>query len=76
MEISSTTPRKGEIVLRLQDVERRTGLRRATIYRRAGEGTFPKPIKLGPNSSGWLESEIDAFLAKAIEERDAQAGAA
>ncbi|MBE2211190.1 MAG: AlpA family transcriptional regulator [Xanthomonadaceae bacterium] len=68
--------RKGDSILRLPDVEKRTGLRRATIYRRAGEGTFPKPVRLGPNSTGWLESEIDGFLAGLAAARDAQAGVA
>lgn len=62
-------------ILRLRDVEQRTGLSRATIYRRGTDGTFPKPIRLGGNSSGWVESEIDAFLASLIAIRDAQAGA-
>jgi prophage regulatory protein len=73
---STEVSRKGDSILRLPEVEKRTGLRRATIYRRATAGTFPKPVRVGPNSTGWLESEIDAFLAKAVAERDAQAGAA
>ena len=73
--MDTSTSRKGDSILRLPEVERRTGLRRPTIYRRANAGTFPKPVRLGPNSTGWLESEIDAFLAAAIAERDAQVGA-
>lgn len=56
--------------LRLPEVERRTGLTRPTIYRRAKEGTFPKPVRLGGNSSAWIESEIDGWLAARIAERD------
>lgn len=63
-------------VLRLPEVERRTGLARPTIYRRAKEGTFPKPIRLGGNSSGWVESEISAWLSDRVAARDAQAGEA
>lgn len=70
----ATQARKGDCILRLPEVEKRTGLRRATIYRRAGEGTFPKPVRLGPNSTGWLESEIDGFLTGLAAERNAQAG--
>lgn len=73
MESSATTPRKGDNILRLPEVEKRSGLRRATIYRRAAAGTFPKPVRLGPNSTGWLESEIDAHLAKLVADRDGQA---
>ena len=71
---SKAVLKKGESILRLPEVEKRTGLRRATIYRRAGEGSFPKPVRLGPNSTGWLESEIDGFLAGLAAERDAQVG--
>lgn len=63
-------------VLRLREVEERTGLKRASIYRRGTAGTFPKPIRLGANSSGWIESEIESWLAQRVAERDAQAGAA
>jgi prophage regulatory protein len=27
-------------------------------------GEFPKRVRLGPNSVGWIESEIDDWLAK------------
>ena len=74
MEAKGGSGRRGECILRLPEVEKRTGLRRATIYKRAAAGTFPKPVRLGPNSSGWLESEIDGHLAKLIAERDAQGG--
>lgn len=67
--------RKGDCILRLPEVERRTGLRRPTIYRRAKAGTFPQPVRIGPNSTGWFESEIDSFLAGIAAERDAQVGA-
>jgi prophage regulatory protein len=74
MEVTKQHPSPVRI-LRLRDVEERVGLRRANIYRRAATGTFPKPIRLGPNASGWIESEIDAWLAERVAARDAQAGA-
>jgi len=70
METTAVTPRKGDNILRLPEVEKRTGLSRAAIYKRAAAGTFPKPLRIGPNSSGWLESEIDGFFARLIAERD------
>ena len=70
MEASSTIRRTGDRILRLPEVANRTGLSGPTIYKRARKGTFPKPIKLGPNSTGWLESEIDGFLSNAVAERD------
>lgn len=49
-------------ILRLPVVIARTGLSRATIYRRAGVD-FPKPVRLTTRSIGWRESEIDAWIA-------------
>jgi len=40
------------------------------IYKLASKGTFPKPIKLGERGSGWLRTEVDAWLQARIDERD------
>ena len=34
-------------------------------------GTFPKRVHLGPNRVGWVEAEIDRWLAARVAERDA-----
>ncbi len=57
-------------ILRRKQVEKRTGLSRSTIYLYMDEGTFPKPISLGPRAVGWLENEIQDWLAVRIEIRD------
>jgi prophage regulatory protein len=57
-------------ILRRKQVEERTGLSRSTIYLRIQEGTFPRPINLGARAVGWLENEIEAWLASRIENRD------
>lgn len=57
-------------ILRRKQVEARTGLSRSTIYLRIQEGTFPRPINLGARAVGWLENEIDEWLAARIENRD------
>ncbi len=57
-------------ILRRKQVEKRTGLSRSTIYLRIQEGTFPKPISLGARAVGWLENEIEAWLAARIEIRN------
>ncbi|MBC8317786.1 MAG: AlpA family transcriptional regulator [Desulfobulbaceae bacterium] len=57
-------------ILRRKQVENRTGLSRSTIYLRIQEGTFPRPINLGARAVGWLENEIEAWLASRIESRD------
>jgi prophage regulatory protein len=49
-------------ILRRKQVQARIGLSCATIYAYMSEGTFPKPVKLGPRAVGWIESEVDQWL--------------
>ncbi len=58
-------------ILRLRNVMEKTGLARSTIYKYIDAGTFPKPIDLGGRSVGWVDSEIDGWIADKIQERDA-----
>ena len=37
---------------------------RTTIWRWCRDGLFPKPHKIGPNSSAWLSSEITEWKEK------------
>ena len=53
--------------LRLPDVQRRTGKSRSTIYAGIADGSFPKPVKLGPRAVGWIEAEIEAHNQACIE---------
>jgi prophage regulatory protein len=49
-------------ILRLDDVEARTGIQRRTLYNWIDRGLFPRPINLGPRTVGWLDSDIDAWI--------------
>jgi prophage regulatory protein len=60
--LANISPEKPPRLLRLNEVRMRVGLGRSTIYRWISEGYFPKPIKLGYHSVGWLESEIDLWI--------------
>jgi prophage regulatory protein len=51
-----------ETLLRLRDVESRTGLRRSHLYGLAQRGEFPKPLKLGNRASAWVAGEVDAWI--------------
>ena len=53
-------------ILRLYEVTDRTGIARSTIYARISDGSFPKPIKLGLRSVGWLENEINEWISDQI----------
>lgn len=52
----------GRVMLRLPSVRLKTGMGRSTIYRLIATGQFPAPIKLGPATSAWDASAIDAWI--------------
>jgi prophage regulatory protein len=56
-----------ERILRRPEVEHRTGLSRSGIYELLANGEFPKPIKLGSRSVGWLETEIAAWIQQRVQ---------
>jgi len=56
-----------ENILRLRAVLARTGLTRSMAYALLKEGRFPKPINLGTRAVGWLESEIDGWIAERVQ---------
>ena len=55
-----------EQIIKLPEVKSITSLSTSTIYRLASEDKFPKPIKLGIHSSGWLGSEVELWLEQRI----------
>jgi prophage regulatory protein len=61
-------------LLRCESVTAKTGLERSAIYQRMQRGEFPKQVRLGPKSVGWLESEIDAWIAERVRQRDERCG--
>jgi prophage regulatory protein len=48
--------------IRAPELIRKTGLSASTIWRLEQEGDFPSRRVLGPNSVGWLESEVNRWL--------------
>lgn len=55
------------VIIRLPEVKTIVGLSTATIYRLIRAGDFPQQIKLGKNSTGWLESSIQSWVRKRAE---------
>ncbi len=56
------------VILRLPTVKARTGFSRSSIYQRVADGSFPRPVSLGARAVGWIESEIEAWISRKIEE--------
>jgi prophage regulatory protein len=53
-------------IIRLPQVKQRTGLSRSTIYSLIKDGLFNAPISLGARAVGWLDSDVDEFIAARV----------
>lgn len=55
-------------LIRLTDVQRRTGYSKAWIYRLMSQGKFPMSVKIGTRAIAFVESEIDEWVNERIAE--------
>ncbi|MBF0262722.1 MAG: AlpA family transcriptional regulator [Magnetococcales bacterium] len=55
-------PGSVEMILRLPQVVRMTGLSVATLYRLIDQGKFPRQVGLGGRAVGWPLSHINAWI--------------
>ena len=53
---------------KLPKVKTRTAKSRSSIYAGVADGSFPKPIKLGPRAVAWVSTEIDEWIQSRIDE--------
>lgn len=58
---------------RLPEVINRTGISSSGIYARISDGTFPKPVSIGPRAVGWVSSEVDDWIDQCIRASRGQA---
>lgn len=56
-------------LIRLRTVREKTGLSKSTIYALVQQDRFPRPVKLGTRSSGWIEAEVDSWIAGKVAAR-------
>jgi len=49
-------------ILRLDAVLDRTGLSRATLYRKIQGGTFPRQVRIAERCTGWRESAVNEWM--------------
>ncbi len=52
---------------RLPQLSQRLGVSGSTIWGWCKKGTFPKPIKLGENTTAWNAADVDAWAKNRIE---------
>lgn len=55
------------VLIRLPEVERRTGRKKSWIY---AAKDFPKPVKQGRDNM-WAEHEVEAYIQRLLAARDA-----
>lgn len=57
-------------IIRRSEVLERIGLSAMQLWRKEKVGRFPQCVRLGPNSVGYLEHEVDAWIRRRAAERD------
>ncbi len=57
-------------MLRPAEAARFLGVSVQTAYRWAAIGRLPRPLKLGPRTSGWRLADLQAFLDRMEQEAD------
>lgn len=56
-------------ILRFKQLRERVPFSRMHIDRLEKSGKFPKRVRIGENSVGWVESEIEAWIRARMAER-------
>lgn len=49
-------------IIRFDQVQELVPLSRTTLWRMERENAFPRRVKIGPNSVGWLEHEVCQWI--------------
>ena len=56
-------------IMRRDEVERKTGFKRAHIYNLMKEGRFPQAKRIGLRAVGWDSVEVEQWIADRLNER-------
>ena len=54
-------------LIRIQEVMNKVGIARSTVWYMVKKGKLPRPRKLSPRVTVWVESEIDEYIEKILE---------
>lgn len=71
-QVSQSAMREPIRLLRFAQVMSITGLRKTKIYELQANGDFPFRVQITAHSVGWVEEEIQAWLAKRVTARSNQ----
>ncbi|WP_238897500.1 AlpA family transcriptional regulator [Achromobacter xylosoxidans] len=61
-ELSTPQPPVERRILRREEVEAKTGFKRAHIYNLMRAGQFPRALRLGVRAVGWDSLEIEQWI--------------
>ncbi|MQT88115.1 AlpA family phage regulatory protein [Pseudomonas nabeulensis] len=56
-------------ILRLDEVEAKSGFKRAHIYALMKKGQFPQALRLGIRAVGWDSAEVDLWISERLKNR-------
>ena len=62
-------------IIRWPELHNKVGYCRTNIYYLIQSGEFPAPIKLGARAVGWLESDIEEWIASRVKASRSQEAA-
>jgi prophage regulatory protein len=68
-------PTRPERIIRERECHERTGLSRTQRWRLEGEGRFPARVRLSERTSGWVESEVEDWIAARLRDRSVRKAA-
>lgn len=57
-------------IIRFPEVKKRVGFCAFHLRRLEAKGEFPKRVRIGANSVGWVEAEITAWLSAKVAQRE------
>lgn len=69
MSQTPVLPQGERRILRRDEVEAKTGFKRAHIYNLMKKGQFPRALRLGVRAVGWDSVEIDQWIAERLNNR-------
>lgn len=59
-------------ILRPKDAASKVGLSRAHLYRLERAGQFPRRIRLGPASVGWIEDDLEEWIRSRVSDHEVE----
>lgn len=69
IDTSQTQPSPERHIMRREEVERKTGFKRAHIYNLMKEGKFPQAKRIGLRAVGWDSREIERWIVERLDQQ-------